>query len=218
MASTLYWYFEYPKKLSAMHIGIEYWGCDFHAYYEAGRGNFTWAEQYQWDAFDTHGREGFIYPKPTAYFWYWCRWFAYSKAYFIWCIVLAGTYILVLERIFSYAKTEFTFLCTWFCALVSIKFFSIALCSGNMVPIIAFLLLTPAGCILAGCFKFWAIAFIPLHLFLEIAGNDKRRPIVFFDTIRRWSILGSVFRNYSKIPTRGIAICFVIIIWIVNKL
>jgi hypothetical protein len=173
-ATSVFWYFKYPSKLESQNLGQEWRGCDFHIFYEAAKGNFEWVKQYKWIWVNTDMSRfaGYFYPRWTAIVFKPFTLLPFKQSYFIWCLFLASFYVLILKRIFHYVKDNpKIFICTWFAAIISIKFFAIGVNNGNMVPVIGFLLLTPAGCLLAGCFKLWALAFIPVHFLLEVASR-----------------------------------------------
>jgi hypothetical protein len=167
------------------------WGADFHIYYEAGRGNFYWAQDNLWileKNKDKRCEQGFFYPRWTANFWYWCRWVDFKTAVWIWYIFLSICYCLFVRKIFSYARNEYGQLALFFIVLSSIKIFSINMQMGNITPMVAWLLLSPAGCILAGCFKPWAIGIISFHLLLEIINNRRGETPIIYPEIQGYAL------------------------------
>ena len=173
--------------------------------------------QYQWSYYKENASiVNYLYPKWTANFWYWCRWFSFPTAYLIWTLLLTGIYILLLERVFKYAKTDLVFISVWVCALISIKFFCMD--GGNLVPIIALLLLSPAGCLLGACFKCWCLAFIPIHFLLEITSDRFTGATPFYNSLRRYSLFRNAVWYYAKIfKPRTIAIIFLFLFWGFSK-
>ena len=141
-------------------------GCDFIFYYEAGRGNFDYTVRREYDGqmFDFR----FFYPKATAICWYWCRWCDYESAYAYWTAFLTICYLIIVWKGCQYG---FGGIVT---ALAGIKWFTLCIANGNIIPALCLFILTAWGCVLAGSFKFFPIAFLGFHFLNWTAETSSR--------------------------------------------
>jgi len=119
--------------------------CDFRIYYEAGHGNFE---------YHVPGRPDlkWYYAHWVAIFWKPFTLFDYPVAATIWRLLQIFACLYVAHKLWEVQYG-------WIIGLGLIKSFSWFITSGNVAPILAALLITPIGILLAGMVKPWLLGF-----------------------------------------------------------
>lgn len=156
-------------------------GNDFHVYYEAARGNYQWIEKYY------HGAEphGFTYPHVMRYAWCWTIPFRFETAFLINTILYTLFFCILFLRIYKHAKSEMEKILVVAVFIAGISWFRMCVASGNIIPFLALLILTPWGCVLAGCFKLWLLGFLGIHFILFFSSTNNESSSKIHDTFLR---------------------------------
>ena len=132
------------------------YACDFRMYYEAGRGNFDWKTNESW----WNNESGFEYPHWTAITWFWCKYFTFQTAFLIWYILMCLCYLTLVSKLL---RLDYG----WLLALAGIKPLFICFQTGNIIPLVAILFLSPTLILLAICWKLWPSIGIVVHFLVE---------------------------------------------------
>jgi len=144
-------------------IGV---GCDFRIYYEAARGNFTWAVTQDWRGLDDLA--GWCYPNFTAVYWFWSRGVEFAQALRWQTLINTVCFLILIWKVMKY---DYGFLF----AVAATHSFIYSLECGNIIPQLALGLLSPFGCVFFGLFKWWPVGVLGLHFLLGTSAD--RSPI-----------------------------------------
>jgi hypothetical protein len=158
--------------------------CDFRVYYEAGRGNLNY-RQPEWT--------GYIYPAWTSYAFSWCRLFDFVTASWIWSMIQTVAFLFLAIKLFQKVNNALSYLFI----LALLKPFMLVIAGGNIISILAVLLLSPYGCIMAGCFKPYLLLGVLLHLILAYSTSYRK---LYGDEIfptNRVDLSSTIDNNYS---------------------
>ena len=145
---------------------------DFKVYYEAVRGNFQGDTVH----YDDRACHIFTYPTFTRWAWAWTLPFTFETAFTINAILYTVFFSLTFLWIHKHAKSKRQKLLVISIFIAAIQWFRQDLAGGNIVPFLALLVLSPVGCILAGCFKPFCFGFAFIHFFLYAASGRIKPP------------------------------------------
>jgi len=208
IAASILEYRSLPEKAAkypdAFAGGI---GDDFHIYYEAVRGNYGWFAKFTGSEFHDGIKCGWLYPNYTRWFWFWTLPFAFDTAFLINTILYVIFFCSTFLRIYKYAKSEIEKILVVALFAAAIQWFRMDIAGGNIVPLLALLILTPWGCVLAGCFKLWLLGFLGVHFILAAAKRSNCTPIDLYDSYERLDI-PFVDRWYTSIQWMEKVICY----------
>jgi hypothetical protein len=158
--SAVWGWYNIPRLLLWSGWNQEWaFGSDFKVYYEAAKGNTRWAKTV--DVFTVVKFPGWVYPDWTSVFWKPFTFLSFRTAFFIWYWILVTAYLFLVKKLLEFHHG-------WIIALAGIVPLFLNLQTGNIIPLVAVAMLTPFGCILAGCFKLWPLGGLLIHLCLGI--------------------------------------------------
>lgn len=121
---------------------------DLKIYTEASLGNPEWARSVK--TMENEPTVGWLYPDWTANAFLPLASIPWGLASNMWVAVMLSVYAYLLLRILELSYG-------WIWALASIKAASLAVASGNIIPLVAIGFFSPAGILLAACFKLWPL-------------------------------------------------------------
>lgn len=200
VTASIWGWYNIPKLLLWSGWNEEWsFGSDFRIYYEAGKGNFDWVR-----TVDYHGlnHPGWLYPRWTAYFWAPFTLMSFKNAFLVWYCLMVFSYLALSNKILKYDHG-------WIVSTVCIIPLLVSLSNGNILPLLAVAMLTPAGCIFAGVFKCWPVLILFVHLAIYLRNKNPLTKKEYRQALIYWGlyfgiglILILLFVFYWGIPSR----------------
>lgn len=187
LAFCLAFWMLYPGYLSRHNRGQWEFGCDLSVYYIGGGGQ--WQEgMVPKDVMYRDDPEPYLYPSYTRIAFAWLHLMPFPVAFLVWYCIISLSLAVI-----SYKLAGLPY--GWLLVLGLLRSYSWELESLNMVPIVALLVTTPLGCLLAGAFKSFTLGVLGIH---ALASSRGVRPLAVLVQRARYALHS--FRGADRAP------------------